>query len=42
MPISKCTCTNPGQDKLHGKKLRVHTVLKDNKLRCTVCGNVKQ
>lgn len=38
--ILTCTCSNEGQDKLHGKKKRVfnRTRKSDGKLfRCTVC-----
>jgi hypothetical protein len=40
--IRKCECSNTGQDKLHGKGMRVHNPfkMKDGKTlnyRCTVC-----
>lgn len=37
--IELCTCSNPAQDKLHGKGMRVWNATKDGKgRRCTVCG----
>jgi len=43
MSIKKCTCKHDGQDKLHGKGMRVHNKTKigkgstEVKYRCTVC-----
>jgi len=44
--IIKCSCKHEGQDKLHGKGMRVHNICKldddtMNGLRCTVCLNEK-
>jgi hypothetical protein len=44
MPILKCTCNSPQQDKLHGLGRRVFnaTAKKDpRQYRCTVCCSVK-
>ena len=40
--ISKCVCRCEGQDKLHGKKMRVfNKTAKDDIFRCTVCKSEK-
>lgn len=44
--IKLCACQHPGQDKLHGKWMRVFNQTrqaepeKDRKWRCTVCGRL--
>lgn len=47
-PVMPCTCQNDGQDKLHGKGMRVHNTLQGAKkttgtrqARCTVCLTVR-
>lgn len=47
MAILKCTCQHEGQDKLHGKKMRVMNQIKtsqhaDKQYRCTVCSTVRK
>jgi len=37
MPIRKCTCDNKFQDARYGSGMRVHNVMKNGNLRCTVC-----
>jgi len=38
--IKKCTCAHKYQDKIYGKRKRVHNILQGNTkgYRCTVCG----
>lgn len=41
--IKKCyvmDCVSEYQDKRYGKKKRIYNEKVDNKLRCTVCGNI--
>ena len=42
--IKKCNCQHKAQDEMYGKGMRVHNSMrtdKQNKWRCTVCGNEK-
>lgn len=47
--LKRCNCKHPGQDRLHGKQVRVHNRIaaeprqnsKTNTWRCTVCGTEK-
>ena len=39
--IKACTCVNSYQDKKYGTNKRVHTVMVNEKFKCTVCGDVK-
>ena len=41
--IMPCTCTHPGQDRLHGAGRRVHNAFAKSPggWRCTVCGAEK-
>jgi len=43
----KCNCKHEGQDKLHGKDIRIATPINSSKtlgqlkkVRCTVCGSI--
>ncbi len=36
-----CTCVHEGQDKMFGKRNRLHNLTKKEDWRCTVCGNIK-
>ena len=36
--IKRCTCSQPYQDKVHGRQLRVMNETTKGSARCTVCG----
>ena len=39
----KCSCEHEQQDKIYGKKIRLHNLNgSKTKAICTVCGNIKQ
>lgn len=38
--IHTCTCQHVGQDRLHGKGMRVFNIRKNGDGICTVCGKV--
>lgn len=39
--VLKCSCNHKGQDRLHGKYMRVHNMTLKGDYRCTVCGAVR-
>jgi hypothetical protein len=40
MPIAKCSCIHPYQDKIYGYGNRVMNNTKSGQLRCTVCNTL--
>ena len=42
--VLRCDCEHAGQDKLHGRRLRVHNKMTkaENTWRCTVCKKEKR
>ena len=41
--VLKCKCSHEAQDEIYGKGMRLHNhANKDDKWRCTVCGDTKK